>query len=122
MWRLLFVIILLSACTYKKAEIVPAAEYVHCDTLRYISYTGEIQAFLSLKCGSGRTNCHNNTAPTGFYLDTYEHVSNLVESGDFYSAITHAPGYTPMPYNLPALDSCSLATLLRWIHTGYPEN
>ena len=90
MWRLLFVIILLSACTYKKRRLFLLLN-MYIDTLRYISYTGEIQAFLSLKMWIGKDKLSQQYPPTGFYLDTYEHVSNLVESGDFIQPSSTLP-------------------------------
>lgn len=122
--------IALSGCVHQ-AYIVPApAPVVHpttvCDTTT-VSYTADVQPILSANCYS----CHGAAVATsGLDLETFTTLKSYLQYGfrgdgvygsKLYHCVAHASLAQPMPPSY-RIDSCALAKIARWIHTGAPAN
>ncbi|MGD1891929.1 MAG: hypothetical protein ACFB15_15245 [Cyclobacteriaceae bacterium] len=60
--------------------------------------------------------CHSmELATAGIVLDTYEDAQVVAQNGQLLGAVTHAPGYTPMPLNAPQLPDEEITTIRRWV-------
>lgn len=94
-------------------ELAPA-----CSTAD-MSYADDILPIISGNC----YGCHGNDIVTaGIDLEGYTDLKVRVDNGDLVGAITHAPGYTPMPYNQPKLSDCDINKIKAWIQSGAPNN
>src|SRR5437868_8162120 len=66
-----------------------------CDTSA-VTFSGTVTSILENR---GCIGCHGTAAPSGgVILDTFADVQKRANSGQLIGAITHAPGYTPMPF------------------------
>lgn len=102
--------------------IAEGAKNTQCDTTtsqcetQNMSYARDIQPILSMHC----VGCHSSSAPSGgVILDNYNSVRQVASSGRLVGAITHQPGYKPMPQN-GKLDSCSIQKIISWVNNGMP--
>ncbi|MEO7444152.1 MAG: hypothetical protein ABIT96_03800, partial [Ferruginibacter sp.] len=67
--------------------------------------------------------CHSGGTPSGgIDLSNYTIVKALALNGRLYGAVTHAPGYSPMPKNASKLSACNLSQIRKWIDAGAPNN
>jgi hypothetical protein len=73
---------------------------------------------LETNCGS-KSGCHDAT--TGKRLDDYDHVVLYVNSGQLEGSLIGDENFLAMPPG-GKLDSCSLKTILNWIHQGKRNN
>lgn len=105
-------------CYYDKAELVYPPITV-CDTAN-VKYSTDIVGILSANCYA----CHSGTASAsgGRKLDSHANLLPFVSSGQLAKAITHSAGATPMPYNQPKLQPCTINKILGWINDGAPNN
>jgi uncharacterized membrane protein len=88
-----------------------------CDT-SMVTYNKNIKPIITNNC----LGCHSTGfAEAGIELDSYEKVKQYGESGQLLGTISHANGFTPMPYELSKLSDCDIATVRNWINTGYVE-
>lgn len=84
-----------------------------------MSYSTNILPILRNNC----YGCHGNgTVTADINLDGYTNLKVQVDNGNFVGAVTHAAGYTPMPYNLPKLSDCDINKIKAWIQRGAPNN
>ncbi|MEO7263344.1 MAG: c-type cytochrome domain-containing protein [Ferruginibacter sp.] len=89
-----------------------------CDTTQF-KYGANISVILSTNC----TGCHGGTAPSaGINLTNYPGVKNQVTNGRLLGAVTHSPGYSPMPKNAAKLNECQLTQIRKWINAGALNN
>ncbi len=113
----LFSIVFFIGCTNKKGQEldVPA----NCTT-GTVSYTMMIGPILM---NNGCTFCHVSFSPPGGVdLNSYEGVKTVAQNGRLFGAITHAPGYKPMPRSDKKIDACDIAKIKFWIDAGAPNN
>lgn len=109
---LLFLIFLLFNCTYENRE--EAAPEKVCET-ENISFNNHIMPILNSSC----VGCHNqHEVAGGIKLEEYEEVVKYVENGLLIGAITHSPGFVPMPHNAPKLSECHIQQIQTWIKGG----
>lgn len=122
--------IALSGCVHQAYIIPVPTPAPHpttvCDTTT-VSYTADVQPILSANCYS----CHSAAVATsGLDLETFTTLKAYLQYGfrgdgvygsKLYHCIAHASLAQPMPPTY-VLDSCSLAKIARWIHTGAPAN
>lgn len=116
-WNLLIVIVLfLSACSYNKEELL-FPDY--CNT-QDVTYSSTIRGIINTyNCLS----CHGPVNPyAGFSLDTYAGVKTKVDENRLIGAITHAPGFSPMPQNAAKMSKCDIDKIKKWIENGAPNN
>lgn len=109
----------INGCYYDKAEQVYPQPTV-CDTVN-MRYSTDIVGILAANCYS----CHSGTASAsgGRKFDQYDLLkNNYINSGLFRKAITHAPGASPMPKNMPKLPECTINKIIAWLDKGAPNN
>lgn len=109
----------LSSCTKQNEETLKAqGGGVTCDTAG-MKYSTDVLPILQANC----YRCHGNGNVTGgITLDGYAAVVTQVNSGNLIGAITHAAGYTPMPFDGGKLSDCDIAKIKAWINEGTPNN
>ena len=109
-------LISLNSCYYDKAELLyPNAA---CDTAA-VKYSTSVLPVLSSSC----INCHGGSTPSaGIGLDTYAGVKTQVDNGRLWGAVSHNPGFSPMPKNGNKLSACNLEKIRIWIAAGAPNN
>lgn len=89
-----------------------------CDTTN-ITYSGFVAPFLINTC----VGCHSGPTPSGnINLSTYAGVQAVALSGRMYGAISHAPGFQPMPRGGAKLSQCTIDKIKSWINDGAPNN
>lgn len=112
-----FLIGYLSSCS-KASEDVLAANDLPCDTAG-MKYSADILPILTANCYS----CHGGGATEGdINLAGHANLLIQVNNGNLNGAITHASGYTPMPYNGGKLSDCEISKIQAWIRNGAPDN
>ena len=89
-----------------------------CDSLQF-KYGANISPLMSTYC----LGCHSGSAPSGgINLSAYNGVRNVAISGRLVGAVSHAPGYSPMPKNAGKLSTCQIAQIRKWVTSGAPNN
>jgi hypothetical protein len=89
-----------------------------CDTLN-VTYSGKIRSILDGKC----VGCHNPSLLNGgVNLANYSGVQTVALNGRLYGAVSHSPGFKPMPYNSNALPQCEVDAIRIWINAGALNN
>jgi len=110
-----------SSCTKQNEETLKAqggGGGVTCDTTN-MKYAADVAAILQANC----YRCHGNgNVNGGVTLDSYTGVVTQVNNGNLIGAITHAAGYTPMPFDGGKLSDCDIAKIKAWINEGTPNN
>jgi uncharacterized membrane protein len=87
---------------------------VVCETTT-VTFTGHIQPLINQKC----VNCHRGNTPSGgVNLSTFEGVETVALNGRLMGAITHAPGFTAMPFGGQQLADCQVEMIRIWIDNG----
>ena len=105
-----------SGCYKDKAETL--YPQLTCDTTG-VTYSASIAPMLSAYCNS----CHGGNTPSGnLKFDYYQGVKYQVDNGHLIGAVTHAPGYQPMPKDQNMLSNCNIAKIRSWIAAGAPNN
>lgn len=88
-----------------------------CDTTVF-TYTA-VKKIVDANC----INCHSGATPSGgLNYSTYSGLKAVADAGRLLGAVTHAAGYTPMPYQQPKLDDCKVTQIRKWIQSGAPNN
>ena len=109
-----------SSCSKQNEETLKArgGGGVTCDTTG-MKYAADVLPILQANC----YRCHGNGNVTGgITLDGYAALVTQVNNGNLIGAITHAPGYTPMPFDGGKLSDCDIAKIKAWINEGTPNN
>lgn len=108
--------LMFNACSNKSEDDMTPPN--NCVTTN-MSYTSNVLPIIKANCYS----CHGNgTVTGGINLDGYDNLKVQVDNGNLKGAITHASGYTPMPYNQPKLSDCDINKILSWIDDGAANN
>lgn len=122
MKKLLFtalaVSILLASCYYnKEEELYPNSGACEVINVRYSDVITPILEKYSCSF------CHGSIAPSGnISLSTYADVKAQVANGKLLGAITHSPGFSPMPKGGNKMSTCDINKIKAWIDAGAPEN
>ena len=89
-----------------------------CDTSN-VTFSQTINPILQNKC----VGCHNGSnASGGVNLSAHSGVQVVALNGKLYGAVSHAPGYTAMPFNSPKLPDCDIEKIRIWIDNGAQNN
>ena len=84
-----------------------------------VSFSSTISGIINTNCLS----CHGYGNPSGgFSLTTYSGVKAKVDDGRLLGAVSHSPGYSPMPDGAPKLSQCDIAKIKSWIEAGALNN
>src|SRR5277367_4532441 len=120
---LVFVIPLffIASCTsVSKEELIPPG----CDTVD-MKYASDVVPILQNHCYS----CHSAVNPaSGIALEGFTnlHPYTVDTAGGrvctLVGNISHDPGYNPMPFNEPMLDTCLINQIVDWVNHGALDN
>lgn len=89
-----------------------------CDTSKF-KYSADISVLINTYC----LGCHAGIAPSGgLDLSTYSSVFTVANNGRLVGAVSHAPGYSPMPKNTAKLSACQITQITKWVNAGAPNN
>ncbi len=115
---LLTAFIYFTGCSKASEDKLGGQNQSTCDTTN-IKYYTVVLPVISANCYS----CHDSRqAMGGIRLDSYTSIKIQVVNGNLSGAITHAAGYTPMPYQQSKLSDCEIVKIIKWINSGSPEN
>jgi hypothetical protein len=90
----------------------------NCDTTQF-KYGANISVLMSTYC----TGCHGGAAPSaGINLSLYPTVRGFGLNGRLVGAISHAPGFSPMPKNTAKLSDCQINQVKKWVAAGALNN
>ena len=90
-----------------------------CNTTN-VTFSGTVNPLLT---SYGCLGCHVGSAPQGnINLQGHTNVRNVANSGRLYGAISHAPGFQPMPHGMPKMAQCDINKIKAWIDAGAPNN
>ena len=85
-----------------------------------IKYSTTITTILN---SYGCTGCHSGGSPSaGIDLTTHPGVAGVANSGRLYGAISHSPGFIPMPQGGGKMNQCDLRKVKAWIDAGALNN
>ena len=105
-----------ASCYYHKEDILYGS---NCDTT-HVTYSSTIKNILNNYSCLG---CHIGVDPPGgINLETYANVKAMADNGRLYGAITHVPGFKPMPDGGAKMSSCDINKVKAWIDAGAPNN
>ncbi|MFT3909403.1 MAG: hypothetical protein QM737_08270 [Ferruginibacter sp.] len=108
----------LISCKNDKAELLYPPDIIPCDSVN-VTYSGTILPILRDNC----YRCHaGNQTVAPFHLDSYADASFVALSGHMVGALTHSPGFSPMPKNADKLSDCTIGKIRKWIADGAPNN
>jgi len=89
-----------------------------CDTTN-VTFSGIVWNTINNSC----TGCHSGGSPQGgIFLENYDDVVAMAESGRLMGAINWEPGYANMPQNGEQLSECKRRAIEIWIEDGMPNN
>ena len=105
------------ACASENAEeLFPKGP---CEIEDVISYSLDVAPILETHC----YRCHNQSNRTaGLALDQYEDVLPVSTNKAITLSMQAIAPYSMMPTDGPAVDSCDIAKINRWIDAGSPNN
>ena len=109
----------LNSCYYdKESQLYPFSST--CDTLN-VTYSTTIRTIIQ---NSGCLGCHTSPAASGgnIVLDNYTDLKAVALNGKLYGAISHSPGFSPMPQSGGMLTNCDLSKVKKWITNGVLNN
>ena len=109
----------LNSCYYdKESQLYPFSS--SCDTAN-VTYSTTVKTILQ---NGGCLGCHAAPAASGgnIVLDNYSAVKSIAQSGRLYGAISHSPGYQPMPQSGGKLTNCDISKVKKWITDGLLNN
>lgn len=107
---------LMTGCYYDKEDLLYGGT---CDTTN-VTYSSSITGILN---NYGCLGCHVGTNPSGgTNLENHTSVKASADNGKLFGAITHAPGFIPMPDGAAKMNSCDIQKIKAWIDAGAPNN
>ena len=98
----------------------PGGGNTDCDSANS-QYIADIVPILTNNC----YRCHGATTNSGSFgivLEGYSNLKPYAESGTLIGVVTHAAGYTPMPYDGGKLSECNINKIKSWIANGVQNN
>ncbi len=121
-------LVLLGSCYNDKADkLYPASSATNtCDTTT-IKYSTDIQPIINQYCAIN--GCHNTSgdATTGnrdytIFATVQSEATQSLILNDINGNPGQIRGQNSMPLNLPALSSCDINKITRWVNEGAPNN
>lgn len=91
-----------------------------CDTTNR-KYAADVVPILKANCYA----CHGsatNSGSGGIVLENFTTFQNYAKDGTLIGVLSHAAGFTPMPYNLPKLSDCNINIIRSWVNNGAQNN
>jgi hypothetical protein len=109
-------VFIVSSCYYDKEEVLYGSNCVTSN----VTYSLTIRSIIS---NYGCLGCHVGGNPSGgINLETHANVQAQALSGKLYGAISHTPGFIPMPDGAAKMNSCDINKIKAWIDAGAPNN
>jgi hypothetical protein len=109
------VVLILSSCYYHKEDVLYPTI---CDTTNMTYSVNIVPLLNSYTCLS----CHfGQNASGGIRLEIYDSIKTVAGNGRLLGAITHSPGYKPMPDGAPKMSPCDINKMKAWIAAGTPR-
>lgn len=100
------------------AENNVCAETSACDTVN-VSFAADIEPILATYC----LGCHSGSFPqAGIQLSGHANVLTQVNNSKLLGAVSHSPGFSPMPQGQAKLNDCNIALIRNWIEQGASDN
>lgn len=119
--KLMLGILLLAAAACaddNEEDLMPQQPTQQCDTST-VTFSRSVVPILATNCYA----CHAaNIAEGGVVLSNYSGVKAKVDQGRLIGAITHAPGFVPMPQGASKLSACDIDKIKKWVADGAPNN
>ena len=113
---------LLAGCVYQNEEDLfpePEPQEQNGCVTGEVSYALTVQPILQQKCYT----CHAiSFHEAGVIMEGYANVKSQATSGRLLGAISHAPGFHPMPKNGAKLPDCDIVKIKKWIEAGAKDN
>lgn len=114
----LFMMAIVSCTYHNEEELYSATPDDSCNT-ENVTYTSDVLPVLQTNCYS----CHKREfASGGVILEGYDQVKIYATNGRLFGAISHSPGFSPMPKGGTKLPACDIEKIKVWIDAGAPEN
>lgn len=117
---LIYLFLITSCTSVSKEELIPPG----CDTVD-MGYANDVVPILQSHCYS----CHSAVNPaSGIALEGFTnlHPYTIDTAGGrvctLVGNISHDPGYNPMPFDQPKLDSCLINQIVDWVNRGALDN
>jgi hypothetical protein len=84
-----------------------------------VTYSASIHPLITAKC----KGCHSGDPPSG-NLDLTQHqaLQTIALDGRLTGAVTHAPGFSPMPQGGSKLSDCEIEMIGIWVTQGARNN
>jgi hypothetical protein len=114
---------LIIACSKSSEDTMPPAPAPGpgtCDTAN-MKYVSNVVPILQANCYS----CHGtttNSGSNGNVLEGYSNLKSRVDNGKLIGSITHASGFTPMPYLGVKMSACNINIITSWVNNGAKDN
>jgi len=109
--------LLLLACTKDKATPKSALD---CNAAPH-TFAADVHPIFTTNCAL--SDCHSSSMDeSGFTMNTYEEIVAATEIDEFFKAIKHEPGATPMPDGAPKLPQEEIDAIECWVLAGTPDN
>lgn len=115
-------LIILSQCTYHNIDEyfdeVPTDTITNCDTID-VSFSKTVFPIIVNNCIA----CHNDiTHYNDRNYETYEGITDAVNSGKLINVINHNSAYVKMPKNADKLPQCYINLIEAWVNQGSKNN
>ncbi len=113
---MLIVALTTAACYYDKEEEL----YGTGCNVSSVSFATTVNPLLQQY---GCLGCHNSITPSGnVNLQGHANVKAMATGGRLYGAISHSPGFVPMPLGRAKMYACDINKIKSWIDAGSPDN
>jgi len=112
-------LLVLAGCYNDKQDKLYPTGTTVCDTTN-ITFGKDVLPILTKNCIT--SGCHDVTASSGYDLRSFEGAYAAVANEQLIKSITHDPGLTPMPQNMPKLSDCDINKIIRWVNLGAQNN
>ena len=110
--------VLISSC-YRDVEELLYPVNGTCDT-NNIAYAATVVPILR---SNGCLGCHSGGAPSGnISLEGYSNIRIVAQNGKLFGAISHSPGFSPMPQGGNKMSACNINKIKAWLDAGFPNN
>jgi hypothetical protein len=115
---LLFLLVAISAiftkCYYDSIEYLHPELSVNCDTSVY-TYKDTVRSILQYYCNECHSNANAASMGKNVKLEDSTDVVKEVGFGLMHAIKHDDPKFIPMPYQRPALSSCNIAIIQKWV-------
>ncbi len=119
LFLIVFMVVIFNSCYYD-VETELYGPPVTCDTSFTVSFAQHVYPIIQTKC----LGCHaaNSSIGGGHNLQDYNNIVTYANNDRLLGAISHSPGFSPMPKGLAKLNACDIDLIKRWILAGSLDN